>query len=198
MLKNKVNSLIKIIFISVTFISLIGCEEETGPITSNEMTIVVNSINQSDINDSGKIEKDENISNNTGNLWGEFIKEAEAECGSVPNKFEIVSLNIQLSDNEGVDVFEDAINGEAAVYFINTQGSDTDAIKVKVASGSNVTGLSSNELSNLASSGDLSVLTERLQGGDFHIGFSGATNLTKDDVFSFDVIIKFVVKAHCE
>lgn len=187
---------VSLLVISTIFIT--SCEEDQGPVTSNEMTIVVNSLNQSDISENGVIEKDENISNGSGNPWGEFIKEAEAECGKNPTNFEIISLSVQITDTEGIDVFEDLIEGSGNVYFIGTQGSDTEAIRVNVGSSTTLSGKTENELSNLANSSDLSVLRERLVGGDFHVGFSGTTELTDDDSFSTDITIKFVVKAHCD
>ena len=197
-MKNHIsNKLVKLTSIMLVVIITLGCEEDKGPITSDTMTIVVNSLNQSDINDQGIIEKDENISNGTGNPWGEFIKDAEAECGNNPDHFEVTSVTVQIADHDGVDVFEDVIQGNAYVYFMSTQGSDVDAIRVNIGSSSNLKGTSANELINLASSSELNVLRERLLGGDFHVGFNGQTNLTKNDAFSIDVIVKFVVRAYC-
>ena len=173
-----------------------GCDEDQGPITSNTMTIVVNSLNQSDINDQAILEKDENISNDSGNPWGEFIKEAEAEFGRGPERFEMVSVSMQLSDKEGISNFDELISGKMSARFLSTQGSDNDAIKVELGSIMSPTGQSAIELSNLASTSDMSVLHERLIGGDFHVGFYGETDLTKDNSFSVDVIIKFVVRAY--
>ena len=194
---NYLNKLSKNFFFILILI-FAACEEDKGPITSNEILITVNSINQSDINSQGIIEKDENISNNSGNPWGEFIKEAETECGSNAKNFEILGVSVQLTDTENIDGFEDIINGMGEVYFINTQGSDIDADRVLIGSSNNLAGMIPNELTNLASRNDLNLLYERLLGGDFHVGFRGETNLTKDDNFSFDVIIKFVVKAYCD
>jgi hypothetical protein len=193
-----INRLLQLIFAVLVSLQLIGCEEDKGPITSNEITIVVNSINESDINEDGILEKDENISNDSGNPWGEFIKDAEAECGGNPDRFEIVSITVQISDQVGVTNFEDVIFGNASVHFLSTQGSDLDAVRVTIGSNNNLTGISANELTNMASSSDLNSLRDRLLGGDFHVGFRGETDLTKDDTFSMDVIIKFVVKAHCD
>lgn len=175
---------------------LIGCEEDQDPITSNTMTVVVNSLNTSDINDQGILEKDENISNDSGNPWGEFIKDAEAELGREPERFEIISASMQLTDRDGVDSFDELISGKMSARILSTQGSDDDALKVEIGSKMNPSGESAIELSDLASASELNILHERLLGGDFHVGFNGETDLTKDNSFSVDVIIKFVVRAY--
>ena len=192
---NKSELLIRIILSAMIIVFFTGCEEDEGPITSNTFSITVNSINQSDVSDIGVIEKDENISNGTGNPWSEFIKEAESEFGKLPQRFEIVSATVQLTDTEGLNSFEELVSGKMAVRFLSTQGSDADAAKVEIGNFTNPTGSSAIELTQLANASDLSVLRERLLGGDFHVGFWSQTNLNKDDTFSFDVIIKFVVRA---
>jgi hypothetical protein len=194
---NYLHKFSKILFL-ILFVAINGCEDDKGPITSNEIAITINSMNQSDINSQGIIEKDENISNNSGNPWSEFIKDSETECGSDAKYFEIVSVSVQLSDTENLDGFEDLITCTGEVYFINTQGSDDDAVRVLIGNSSSLKGKLPNELINLASINDLNILYDRLLGGDFHIGFKGETNLSKDDTFSCDVIIRFVVKAYCE
>jgi hypothetical protein len=188
--------LIFTIFFSQFIIS--GCEEEKEPVTSSEFIITVNSLNQSDINENNVIEKDENISNNSGNPWGEFIDIAQAECISDPGGFQILGVSVQLVPKDGIDRFEDFVSGKLSVDFINTQNSDMDAERVVIASKNNPSGIGPIDLENLASRSELSLLNDRLIGGDFHVGITADTHLNDNDSFAFDVIIRFQVRAYCE
>ncbi|MFQ5629583.1 MAG: hypothetical protein ACE5I1_12540 [bacterium] len=157
-------------------------------------------MNQSDIKPAGMISKDENISNETGNPWGEFIKRAESECQASPSAFEIVSVSIELdtSGSQNVNLLEEIMTGTATVYFASTRGSDEDALKVDVASKASISGSGIIRLENFASQSELQVLSERLLGGDFHVGLRAETSRTRNDAFSMDVRIIFEARAHCE
>jgi len=187
--------------VGLLFVALIlpACSDP-GPVDSSTITITVNSMNQSDIDPPGILEKDENISNETGNPWGEFIKAAESECESSPRNFQMISVSLALdvAGSQEVSVLEDVITGGVTVYFASTRGSDADAVRVNVASASSVSGVGPVPLGNLASASDLRVLRERLVGGDFHVGVRANTNRTDNDSFSADIRVIFRTRAHCE
>ena len=184
-------------FVLILFISVSACQSTDGPVDSDEIKITINSINQSDIN-SGIIEKDENISNNTGNPWGEFIKDSQVICENDPKGFEITSLSIQFAPKDGVNSMEEVFDEIVSIDFISTQGSDSDAERVSIGTINQPRGLGPLELKNLATRDDLRALYERLLGGDFHVGLKASTILTKDDSFSFDVTLRFHTRAFCE
>ncbi len=97
---------------SLASLVLSGCGRES--VDSGDITLGINSMNESDIRTAGLVEKDENISTETGNPWGEFIKKAEDECGHDPVGFDVSTVSIALDTSRGsrtVRRFEDVIDG---------------------------------------------------------------------------------------
>jgi hypothetical protein len=180
----------------------LSCSTDTDPVSidSGNISITVNSMNESDVDSSGIIEKDENISNDSGNPWGEFIKSAENRCDKNPGGFEIISVSIELDENgsQNLSSLDEIITGSATVFFANTQHSDINATRVNVASVSAVSGTGPIELGDLASRADMSILLDRLLGGDFHVGLQAETSISDTSSFSMDVQIVFNVRAFCD
>ena len=180
--------------------SLAACDDPIGPVDSIPMTLTINSMNSSDIDPPGRIEKDENISTETGNPWGEFIRQAETVCGADPVGFQVLNASIALdvAGSSDVQVLEDVISGTATVFFASTQGSDADAVRVDVASGSLISGVGPVSLPVIATRGQLDTLHERLLGGDFHVGLQAETDRVDADSFSMDVRVTVQSSAICE
>ena len=78
----------------------VGCSDVLGPVDSTEIQTTVNSMNESDITN-GVIEKEENISNESGNPWGEFIDRAESTCEAPPEGFAVRSASLALVGHRG-------------------------------------------------------------------------------------------------
>ncbi len=172
-----------------------GCDSDPlGPVASPVITLTVNSMNASDI-EAGIIDKDENISTETGNPWGEFIRQAEGVCAADPVAFEVTSASLALDagGSSGVEALDEVLTGSTRVIFRSTQGSDADATQVEIASG---TGPSA--LVVTATRTALTPLLERLQGGDFHVAVQGETTRQEGEDFSMDVLVSFTVAAFCE
>lgn len=172
-----------------------------GPVDSGNVTIRIDSINESDIRTAGTVQKDGNISTGTGNPWGTFVGQAKAECGKDPVGFEVTSLSIGLDTSGGGSTttrFEDVVDGAATVFFASTQGSDAAATKADVGSVSAPTGAGPVAVPVSATRSSLDPLLARLVGGDFHVGFRAATSLTDRDDFSMDVRVTLAARAHCE
>ncbi len=169
-----------------------------GPAESVTIALTINSMNPSDI-EAGIIEKDENISTETGNPWGEFVAAAREECLGDPAGFRVVaaSLGVDVAGSQNVTGLEDVISGQAIVFFASTRGSDADAVRVNVASATGLSGPGPVSLNVLASRADLNVLLERLAGGDFHVGLRAETSRTENDSFSMDARVTFRARAHC-
>ncbi|MDH3272349.1 MAG: hypothetical protein OEN56_13500 [Gemmatimonadota bacterium] len=157
-------------------------------------------MNSSDIDPPGVIEKDENISTETGNPWGDFIRIAEDRCGRSPVAFEVLSvaLALDVAGSADVQVLDDVISGDATVFFASTQGSDAAAVRVDVASASGVSGVGPVNLPVTASRAQLSALYERLLGGDFHVGLRAQTDRVDTESFSMDARITFEARGICE
>lgn len=181
-------------------VALAGCGDALGPIDSQSISLTINSMNASDIDPPGTIEKDKNISTETGNPWGALLVSAESTCGADPVGFEVLSASITLdvAGSSDVTTFEDVISDEASVHFLSTQGSDASATRVVIASSVSVTGTGPVELVVTATRSQLQTLIERLIGGDFHVGLSADTDRLDSDSFSMDVIVTFQVRAHCD
>lgn len=193
-------SILRVSALLVLSVSATACDDALGPVDSVPIGLTINSMNSSDIEPTGIIEKDENISTETGNPWGEFIRIAEDQCGREPIGFEILSatLGLDVAGSSNVDVLEDVIHGDATLFFVSTQGSDADAVRVDIASGSNVTGVGPVDLTVTASRAELDGLWERLVGGDFHVGLNAETDRVGSDSFSMDAQVGFQARAICE
>lgn len=178
--------------------SACGDSDPMGPVLSPTITLTVNSMNPSDI-EGGFIDKDENISTETGNPWGEFMKAATDECGRDPAGFEItyVALGLDTDGSSGVDGLEDVFSGTASVILRSTQGSDASATQVEVGSGT-VSGTGPSVLGIAAGRSQLLPLHDRLVGGDFHVAVRGATHRQPDDDFSADVRVTLAATAFCK
>ena len=177
---------------------LAGCDETPGPADSGPFTTSVNSMNESDI-DAGMLAKDENVSNETGNPWGEFIKRAETVCGADPSGFSVLSATLSL-DTSRSDVagLEEVFTGPVVVYWSSTRGSDAGAVRVDVAGATSVAGTGPVTLEILATRRQLAALHDRLVGGDFHIGIEGSTTRDPADAFSITPVIAMEARAHCD
>jgi len=186
--------------LTVLLTATASCGDALGPVDSIPMTLTINSMNSSDIDPPGVIEKDENISTETGNPWGEFIRLAEDQCQAAPIGFEVLSVSIGLdvAGSSGVQVLEDVISGDATVFFASTQGSDAAAVRVDVGSRSGVTGAGPVSLPVTATRAQLGALLERLLGGDFHVGLRAETDRLDTDSFSMDVRVTLQNRAICE
>lgn len=178
---------------------LAGCgdSDPLGPVISPTITLTVNSMNSSDI-ESGMLDKDENISTETGNPWGEFIRMAEDECKADPVGFEVthVALSLDTEGSNGVAGLDDVFSGAVSVIFRSTQGSDEDAAQVAVGSGP-VSGAGNSTLVASGTRSALAPLYERLLGGDFHVAVRGGTDRQHGDDFSMDVRVTFATTAFC-
>lgn len=176
----------------------VGCSDVLGPVDSTEIQTTVNSMNESDITND-VIEKDENISNESGNPWGEFIDRAESTCEAPPDGFAVRSASLALVTEEstGVQALEDVIDGDATVHFLSTRGSDADAVRVNVARVTDPTGTGPVSMNVIASRQDLRDLRERMRGGDFHVGFRAETSRDSSSDFSMNVRIRFRARAFC-
>jgi hypothetical protein len=173
---------------------------DLGPVDSAVIALTINSMNSSDIDPPGIIEKDENISTETGNPWGEFIRAAEDLCGDAVSGFEVLSatLGLDVAGSSGVSVLEDVISGDATVFFSSTRGNDATAVRVDVASMSGVSGTGPVNLPVTATRAQLQTLFERLLGGDFHVGLRAETDRLDSDSFSMDARVSISARAHCE
>jgi hypothetical protein len=161
----------------------------------------VNSVNQSDIQVPGVVQKDENISNDSGNPWGEFMRRAREECGADPVAFEVLSASIALDTSGGpgmVSRFEDVVSGMAAANFSSTSHSDPAAVSADIGSTAAPTGAGPLPLATSGSRAALAPLHDRLVGGDFHVGFRAETSLGPGDAFTMDVRVDFAARAHCD
>ncbi len=180
--------------------ALAGCGG--GSVDSGTMTITVNSMNESDIRTPGVVQKDENISNDSGNPWGEFVKRARDQCGGDPAGFEVLGASVGLDTSGGGNVqrFEDVSGAGDAVtaFFASTSGSDATAVKADVGSVTGPTGAGPIPLALSATRASLAPLHGRLVGGDFHVGVRVGTYLTAQDRFTMDVRVSFSVRAHCD
>lgn len=176
-----------------------GDDDPMGPVDSPTITLTVNSMNPSDIRTPGIIEKDENISTESGNPWGRFIDSATDECGGDPAGFDVlmVSMALDVAGSQDVTQLDDVIDGTATVFFSSTRGSDASAVRVNVASGP-VVGAGPVTLPLAATRASFAVLHERMVGGDFHVGVRGETSLTDNDDFSMDVRVTFSARALCQ
>lgn len=177
-----------------------SCSSAPGPVDSGEITITINTMNPSDIRTPGTIEKDENISAETNNPWGKFVREARDACAGDPVAFEVLSARVALDvdGSQDVAVLEDVINGAATIFFASTTGSDSSAVRVDVASAAAATGLGPVSFAVGATQDSLASLHQKLVGGDFHVGLRAATTLTDQDNFSMDVRITLSARAFCE
>lgn len=172
-----------------------------GPVESGDIRIGINSMNESDIRVAGTVEKDENISTETGNPWGEFIKETRVECEGDPVGFEVSSVTIALDTSSGgstVSRFDDVIEGEATVFFRGTRGSDEDSITVDIASVDSPTGAGPVPLQVSATRSSLGPLLSRMVKGDFHVGMRAEVARQQDADFSMDVRVAMTAVAHCK
>ena len=176
-----------------------ACSDPLGPVDSQTISLTINSINSSDIDPAGLIEKDENISHETGNPWGEFIVSAQSVCGGDPVGFRVLgaSVALDLEGSSGVVDFDDVVAGQASIHFLSTQGSDSSATRVVVASSSSVSGPGPVDLPVTATQGQLDSIFERLVGGDFHVGFRAETDRLESESFSMDVTVAFQARAIC-
>ncbi|MDH5760788.1 MAG: hypothetical protein OEZ65_14465 [Gemmatimonadota bacterium] len=181
-----------------TMIVAVAACSDLGPVLSPELTIRINSMNDSDIT-AGIIYKDSNISTQSGNPWGTFIGTAVAECGVDPVGFEITGLSLALdvAGSQNVSVFEDVISGSATVYFLSTQGNDANAVRVALGSVLMPTGTGPVPLTITATAAQLQSLHDRLVGGDFHVGLEAETNRVQGDGFSMDALVTVQTQAIC-
>ena len=177
----------------------VGCDDPLGPVDSIPITLTINSMNSSDIDPPGTIEKDENISTETGNPWGEFIRVAETECQADPSAFEALSASISLDvpGSSNVTSLDEVISGVATVFFMSTRGSDAEAVSVNVASGTVTSGVDPVALPVVASRSQLQTIHERMLGGDFHVGLNAVTDRLDTDDFSMDVRVTISARAIC-
>ena len=164
------------------------------------MTLTINSMNSSDIDPVGIIEKDENIGTETGNPWGEFIRLAEDQCQTTPAGFDVLSVTIALdvAGSSDVATLDDVISGDAIVFFASTRGNDAAAVRVDVGSGAGLAGVGPVNLPVIASRTQLAALLERMVGGDFHVGLRAETDRVDTDSFSMDVRVTIQTRAMCE
>jgi predicted small lipoprotein YifL len=172
-----------------------------GPVDSGPLAVTVNSVNQSDIQVPGVVQKDENISNDSGNPWGEFVRRAREECGADPVAFEILGASVALDTSGGAGVvsrFEDVVSGMAAAHFSSTSHSDPAAVSADVGSIATPAGAGPIPLVPSGTRAALAPLHDRLVGGDFHVGFRAETSLGAGDAFTMDVRVDFAARAHCD
>jgi hypothetical protein len=176
-----------------------GRDDRPGDVTLHEgaLDLQLSSLSSSDVDD-GTLEKDENIGNQSGNPWGEFIDEMRDRCGGDPAGFSVSGGTLSIVDSEGVDGFEDLFPDGLDLLMRSTQGSDEDAETVVVARSAAPTGSGPVDLVGVAGREDLAALHPRLVGGDFHVGVRGSTDLTDEDDFSVDLAMSLEVVAYCE
>lgn len=170
-----------------------------GPVESGPLAVTVNSVNESDVQ-GGVVWKDENISNDSGNPWGEFVRRARDTCGADPVAFEVVSASVALDTSGGpgmVSRFEDVVSGTAAVRFLSTSGSDPAAVSADVGQVAAPAGPGPIPLALLGTRSALAPLHARLLGGDFHVGFRAGV-LPGAGPFTMDVRVDFAALAHCD
>lgn len=182
-----------------TLIAACGGDDGPGDGTLPEgaLDLELSSLNSSDVDD-GFLDKDENIGNQSGNPWGEFIEEMRDRCGGDPAGLSVSSGTLTIVGSEGIDGFEDLFPDGVDLVFRGTQGSDEEAETVVVASMAAALGTGPVDLDGVASREDLGGLHPRLVGGDFHVGVRGATDLTDEDDFSVDLAMSVEVVAYCE
>ena len=180
-------------------VAVLGCgdSDPLGPVVSPVITVTVNSMNSSDI-EAGVIDKDENISNGTGNPWSDFLRQAGEVCGGDPAGFGVAqaSLALDADGSSNVDALDEVFSGNVSIIFRSTRGNDASAVQVEIASGP-VSGTGPFALTISATRGGLSVLQDRLTGGDFHVAVRGVTNRDSGDDFSMAVRATFTVAAFC-
>jgi hypothetical protein len=180
--------------------AIIGCQDSDplAPIVSPIITMTVNSMNGSDI-ESGIIDKDENISTETGNPWGEFMSDAVDQCGGDPVGFEVAEVSLEL-DRDGSDIesLDEVFSDSASVILRSTQGSDADADQVVIGSGMVQGAGGTFNFMVPVLRAELAVIHDRLVGGDFHVAVRGATHRQRGDDFSMDVRVSFGVRTFCD
>jgi hypothetical protein len=193
-------NLTRILGFAALLSSAAACGDALGPVDSIPMTLTINSMNSSDIDPVGVIEKDENIGTETGNPWGEFIRLAEDQCQTTPAGFDVLSVTIALdvAGSSDVATLDDVISGDAIVFFASTRGNDAAAVRVDVGSGAGLAGVGPVNLPVIASRTQLAALLERMVGGDFHVGLRAETDRVDTDSFSMDVRVTIQTRAMCE
>lgn len=175
------------------------CGGDDGPAASLQgYSVTIQSINESDIS-GGVLAKDENVSNGSGNPWGDMIARGRDACGGErPQRFVFRALRVGLAASKDVSGFEDLVSGELSVRLLDTRGSDATALKVTLGSLTQPTGAAPLDVPVTASTEALAALADRLAGGDFHIGVTAQTSRRDDKEFSVDISVSFDVEAFCQ
>jgi hypothetical protein len=165
-------------------LALPACAED--PVLATDLIVItLSDINENDIT-SGVVEERKNISTESGNPYGEFLREARRILGRDPGRIRVESVQITLDgSSRGVDGFQDLFPGEVNVFLDASAGGT-----VYVGRTSAPTGMGPVVLSVISSDDSLAPIMDALLGGSFHVGVQGATHRLEHDDFDAGINIR--------
>lgn len=104
---------------SLFLATTLGCAcSDDDPVSHSAPIGLTLSAKSDDVQGDGTITDDKNITTESGNPWGKFVDDAEAELGGAPGSIELVELTLLLgADSDGVTELREIFDGTVDVQF---------------------------------------------------------------------------------
>lgn len=181
------NAFRSLVFV-LPLLGAVSCDDDEPVAETGTIVIQLSGIKQGDIHD-GVVEKDKNVTTESGNPYGAFLQAARTALGHDPSRIEVTSVSITLGgDSRGVASFADLFSGETNVFLRADVGGT-----VYVARVTNPTGVGPVTCEVIADEAALAPIRDALLSGNFRVGVRGPTNRLPTDDFDarIDVQIGF-------
>jgi hypothetical protein len=128
---------------------------------------------EGDVSDSGVISIDKSITTESGNPWGAFIADAQAELGADPGDIELDGLELTLAaSSEGVAALGEILEGTVDVQFEMNDTNNVFAV-ASATVGADESGRTIELDTSFDFAGVQAVDLDKLMGGSFKVVLAG-------------------------